>query len=198
MSGKLDVRLQSRIFIVIFLVFFALVTVLAQGDGNDSITFRLDSDKSPWNEFLKEDIEATITPGTHDCGDSQIFLQLDSEKSPWNEFLKEDVSITVVIPRIVVLANSIDSQNAPDFARFLNNRGFEVLHSSALDFQSCKEEALIMILGGPDAPESVGDIVQEALNEVEEESIREKGSKKMYVKGDIWATGQTVIVIAVV
>jgi len=99
-------------------------------------------------------------------------------------------------PKIVVLANSIDYANAQDFFGFLGNRGIEVVHSTASEFESYKSEKFVVILGGPDAPEGVGDIVSEVLGESEEEAIRESGSRKMYSKTNVWGQGQRVFVIA--
>jgi hypothetical protein len=121
---------------------------------------------------------------------------LDSDKSPWNEFLDEDTTVTYYIPRIVVLANSIDFALAHDFLEFLRNRGLVVVPISAADFDLCKEMELIVILGGPDAPEGVGEIVKGALNYCEEKAIRQPGAKKMYLKNNLWAPNQRVAVIA--
>jgi hypothetical protein len=98
--------------------------------------------------------------------------------------------------RIVVLANSIDFELATDFFAFLGNKGIETVHSTASYFNQYKEEKFIVILGGPDAPEGVGSIVQEALSEVEENSVREAGARKKYIKTNIWDLGQRVMVIA--
>ncbi len=101
-------------------------------------------------------------------------------------------------PRIVVLANSIDFELASDFYGFLGNKGMEVIHSTPDDFDQYKEEKFIVILGGPDAPEGIGEIVQEILSEDEQNTIREKGKRKKYVKTNPWGLkkGQRVTVLA--
>ncbi|MEE8167819.1 MAG: hypothetical protein V3T58_02965 [Candidatus Hydrothermarchaeales archaeon] len=99
-------------------------------------------------------------------------------------------------PKIVVLANSIDYELASDFFGFLGNKGMEVVHSTTTDFDQYKLEKFIVILGGPDAPEGVGDVVGEVLMNSDQNAIREQSAKKMYVKTNIWTTGQRVMVIA--
>ncbi len=99
-------------------------------------------------------------------------------------------------PKIVVLANSIDYGLASDFFGFLRNRGRDIIHANASNFEQYKEEKFIVILGGPDAYEGIGKIVQEVLSEDEENIIRGKGARKKYVKTNIWSQGQRVMVIA--
>jgi hypothetical protein len=114
-------------------------------------------------------------------------------------FEESSTTTSTTIPpmsKIVVLANSIDYGLASDFFNFLENNGFETVHATVDDFVSYKEEKFIVILGGPDAPEGVGEIVQEVLSEVEENSIREVGARKKYARTNMWIQGQRVMVIA--
>ncbi|MEE8167889.1 MAG: hypothetical protein V3T58_03330 [Candidatus Hydrothermarchaeales archaeon] len=99
-------------------------------------------------------------------------------------------------PKIVVLANSIDFPLAAELFGFLRNKGLEVIHTNVYDFEHYKNEKFVVILGGPDAPEEVGSIVQEVLSEAEQDSIRETGARKKYVKTNVWTQGQRVMVIA--
>jgi hypothetical protein len=72
----------------------------------------------------------------------------------------------------------------------------EVIRASAGDFDQYKNERFIVILGGPDASEGVGKIVQGVLTGDEQNYLREKGNRKMYVKDDVWTQEQAVFVIA--
>ena len=101
-----------------------------------------------------------------------------------------------VTPKITILANSIDLDLAADFIAFLRNGGVEVESTSASNFEGYKNREFIIILGGPDAPEGVGGIVQNVLTGEEADTIREPGAKKMYVKPDVWAAGQKIVVLA--
>ncbi len=82
-------------------------------------------------------------------------------------------------PKVVILSNSIDYARALDFVEFLENNGMEVIRASATDFDQYKNERFIVILGGPDAPEGVGEIVQRVLTGDEQDYLREKGNRKM-------------------
>ncbi|MEE8168122.1 MAG: hypothetical protein V3T58_04550 [Candidatus Hydrothermarchaeales archaeon] len=99
-------------------------------------------------------------------------------------------------PKSVVLANSIDYELASDFFEFLRNRGIEVIHSAAADFGQYKETKFIVILGGHEAYEGVGDIVKGILTPQEMKYIKSEGNRKMYIKTNVWAMGQVVMVIA--
>jgi protein-L-isoaspartate(D-aspartate) O-methyltransferase len=97
---------------------------------------------------------------------------------------------------VVVVANSIDKALSVDLFNFLENRGIHPIKISAIEFEKYKKEKFIVILGGPDAYEGVGDIVREILDSEEEEYIRIPGKKRMYVKSDVWVDGQRICIIA--
>jgi WD40 repeat protein len=99
-------------------------------------------------------------------------------------------------PKVTVLANSIDYDLGTDFTGFLNDFGFEVIRATASGFEDYEADGAIIILGGPDAPEGVGEIVQVVLSEEEVNAIREPGARRIYVKTNFWASAQKVIVLA--
>jgi hypothetical protein len=99
-------------------------------------------------------------------------------------------------PKIVLLANSIDLNLSKNFTSFLENNGIDIIHVNALNFSQYKTEKFLVILGGPDAYEGVGNITREVLTEIEQEQVRARGSRMMYVKTNVWANGQVVMVIA--
>ncbi len=99
-------------------------------------------------------------------------------------------------PRIVVLANTIDQSLASDFFGFIENKGIEVIQANTSYFEQYKKDKFIVILGGPDAGEGVGDVVKEVLEDDEKEYLRAPGNRRIYVKTNVWATGQKVMVIA--
>jgi len=98
--------------------------------------------------------------------------------------------------RVVLVANTIDLELARAFIAFLSEMGFDVKVTDASGFEGYREEGRIVVLGGPDAPEGTGEIVREALTEVEEESVRAEGSAVMLVKKDLWAKGQSIVILA--
>jgi hypothetical protein len=102
--------------------------------------------------------------------------------------------------KVVVLANSIDLEHASDFFDFLENRGLDVVHVNSEQFESYKEEKFIVILGGPDAPEGVGEIVRESgmLSIDDVDDIRRRGSGKRFISDNPWnrRPGQKVWILA--
>jgi hypothetical protein len=102
--------------------------------------------------------------------------------------------------KVVVLANSIDYDLASDFIGFLEHRGFEVAMAAAEDFNQLKDHKFIIILGGPDAPEGVGEIVRGSgiLSSSDLDKLRRKGSKGKFVANNPWGRqpGQVVWILA--
>ena len=100
--------------------------------------------------------------------------------------------------KVVILANSIDYELASNFIEFLRNNNMEVIHATISDFEPYITEKFIIILGGPDAPEEIGNMVQTVLSKSQQDSIREHGARKKYVITNPWnmRIGQKVIVIA--
>ena len=99
--------------------------------------------------------------------------------------------------KIVLLANSIDYSLAADFHGFLRNNGIEVIYTTVSDFSQYENEKFIVILGGQNAPEGVGDIVKTVLTEDEQASLlASTTSRKMFVKTNVWSHGQVVMILA--
>lgn len=96
-------------------------------------------------------------------------------------------------PRITVLANSIDYELAASFIEFLHGKGINVTRSAAPDFDQYKSEKFVAILGGPNAYEGVGKIVQGILSSEEQERLRIAGNRKMYVKTNVLARGRAYL-----
>jgi plastocyanin len=99
---------------------------------------------------------------------------------------------------MVVVANNIDFDLAGDFFGFLENSGMETIRATAAELDQYKSEKYLVILGGPDAYDGIGDIVKEILTESEQGTIRKKGMRKMYVKINPWGRlpGQRVTILA--
>lgn len=100
------------------------------------------------------------------------------------------------VPKITVLANSVDYNLASGFFGFLENNGIEVTRTIGSEFNRYKDSKFIVILGGPDAYNGVGDIVSGVITDREAENIREEGSGKMIVKTNVWRKGQVVMILA--
>jgi hypothetical protein len=87
-------------------------------------------------------------------------------------------------PKITNVANSIDKSLGSEFFEYMENQGLEIVQLNATEFEQKKDEKFVVILGGPDAPEGIGEIVQEVLNESEQEQVRQSEAMEMYVKED--------------
>ncbi|RMF90975.1 MAG: lamin tail domain-containing protein, partial [Methanobacteriota archaeon] len=78
--------------------------------------------------------------------------------------------------------------------------GLEVIHATADDFDQYRTQKFIVILGGPDAPEGVGDIVRDSgiLKIDNVDYIREKGHRARYDGTNPWGLlpGQRVWILA--
>ncbi len=100
-------------------------------------------------------------------------------------------------PRVILLANSIDYTLASGFIGYLEGRGLEVVRATSGDFESYKNEAFIVILGGPDAPEGVGTVVQGVLTISEGNAVRTQGRPGgVFKRIDQWRLGQKVYILA--
>ncbi len=99
-------------------------------------------------------------------------------------------------PELLLLANSIDSQQNEDLMDFLAAH-FEIIRSSAKDFSEYKSNRRILILGGPDAYDGVGDIAGETLLKEWRDYLRKgRGSRNVYLRRNVWGADQLVLVLA--
>jgi desulfoferrodoxin (superoxide reductase-like protein) len=97
-------------------------------------------------------------------------------------------------PKAILLANEIDYTRAGRLVEFLEENGFEVIHIAASELDQYKIEELIIILGGPDAPDGVGDVVKSVLDEREQQLVRL--GVHYFLEEDLWAPNQKVFIFA--
>jgi hypothetical protein len=90
----------------------------------------------------------------------------------------------------------MDHPLALDLFQYLEDMGIGIIHTSPGNFSAYQDREFIAILGGPDAYEGIGEVVQGILTEEEQEAVREPGGRRMYVKTNVWVEGQVVFVIA--
>lgn len=96
----------------------------------------------------------------------------------------------VAKPKAILLANAIDFTRAKSLVEHLEDNGYEVIHVAASEFDEYTTEPLIIILGGADAPEGVGDVVRSILDEREQQLTRL--GVHFFEKEDVWAPNQKV------
>ena len=99
--------------------------------------------------------------------------------------------------RVILVANSIDLSYAQDFINFLVNKSIDVISISAENFSDYKEENNIILLGGQNAPEGIGNIAGTLLTVKEKESILATNtSKNVFTKNNIYTRNQIIKVLA--
>jgi len=98
-------------------------------------------------------------------------------------------------PRVLVLANSIDEENAKSIETYLRLNNIQVDWTNAQGFRKKKIDELIVILGGHNSPEGIGPIVGSILTEEEAASIiNNRISGKTFSKLNVWASNQKIII----
>jgi len=107
--------------------------------------------------------------------------------------------------RLIVVANEEAYKLAQGVINFIKGRGVSVLHVTASEFNEYKtnkekpnyrKEKYILILGGLNEPNGIGDVIKEVLTQEEVEWASKVGNKKMYLKTDKWSKGQYILVFA--
>lgn len=100
-------------------------------------------------------------------------------------------------PKMLLLANSIDYSRAGSFIDYFDSRGVTVIHATAEQFNDLsygyKQYQTIVILGGQDAPEGIGEITSQLLDSDHQEFLRNDGNRGMFDEGDRWGANSVVI-----
>lgn len=98
--------------------------------------------------------------------------------------------------QLVLVTNSVDLEMNRDLVDFLQE-SFDVIKVNVDDFDEYKSSQRILILGGPDAYEGVGELVMEVLTPGWQESLKKaKGKRNIYLQNNVWRTDQVVLVLA--
>lgn len=91
---------------------------------------------------------------------------------------------------IIVVSNSID--HSPELISYLS-QDFEVISITAHEFPSYQDYHYYVIVGGPDAPEGIGDIVKNVLSLNEQRLLRTPGEYNLFIRIQ---SGKTFFVLA--
>jgi desulfoferrodoxin (superoxide reductase-like protein) len=146
------------------------------------------------DNFITED-QFTLTYTTVLTHDAVFLAKANCTlHGPDSVTAKVTVNPYVELPKAILVANSIDHTRARSLITFLEDNEFEVIHVTAAEFNQHKNEKLIIILGGVDTSEGVGNVVESVLNEREQELTRL--STRYFLKTDVWAPGQRVFVFS--
>ncbi|VVB51762.1 Thiosulfate sulfurtransferase GlpE [uncultured archaeon] len=100
-------------------------------------------------------------------------------------------------PKVTVVGNSIDLPPVQGFLDNLATAGVTVTAVSAQDFAPHKNDSLIFILGGQNAPEGVGDLVSGLLTQSEKDELMSRwDARTIVILPNVWAAKQKVIIFA--
>jgi len=81
--------------------------------------------------------------------------------------------------KIVIVSNSIDY--SPALIEYFQN-DFDVISITAEEFPSYQNYQYYIILGGPDAPEGIGDIVKNVLSVQEQQYLRDTEEYNLFIR----------------
>ncbi|MFQ5974839.1 MAG: hypothetical protein ACE5J5_00795 [Candidatus Hydrothermarchaeales archaeon] len=104
-------------------------------------------------------------------------------------------------PKMLLVANSIDYKLASGFIDYFENKDVTIIHVTAEQFndpyKDYNQYQTIVILGGHEAPEGIGEITDQLLDSDDKQFLEEAGNRKMFDEGDRWGdTTQSVIIFA--
>ena len=99
-------------------------------------------------------------------------------------------------PSLIIVANDESYKLAENWIEFLRNESVPYRQTKPADFEKNKKEKFIAILGGPNEPGGVGEIVKQVLTKEEQEFVSKPGSSRMYLKENTFAPGQKILVFA--
>jgi subtilase family serine protease len=106
-------------------------------------------------------------------------------------------SITTEKLEVFILSNAIDwGLQGESLEVFLESNKIDVQRIFPSNFDSYKNEAIIIILGGPDAYSGVGYIVSQILGSSSVNYLRTEGAYNVFLERDIFTANQLIIVMA--
>ncbi|MBD3387347.1 MAG: hypothetical protein GF416_00170 [Candidatus Altiarchaeales archaeon] len=98
---------------------------------------------------------------------------------------------------VVMVSNSLDRAAALESASYLRNNSVDVVHATPESLKKLKRMEFIVVLGGQNAPEGTGEIVEGVLTEEDKALIMKAVlTGEAFEKRNVWANGQTVYFIA--
>ena len=99
--------------------------------------------------------------------------------------------------KVFILSNAIDwNLEGENFMAFLESNKIDVQRIFPSNFDSYKNEGIIIILGGPDAYSGVGYIVSQVLDISSINYLRTEGAYNVFMEKDIFTANQLIIVLA--
>ena len=96
---------------------------------------------------------------------------------------------------LILVAAQGSRAKAQPWIDFLTKNQLDVEHYVLSELDQVKEEPYIAIMGGLDEP-GIKELLTEVIGAEEVATLTPKGAKKMYLKTDVWKSGQKVLVFA--
>jgi len=111
-------------------------------------------------------------------------------------FLLTILANTAIAQDLYVVASKATQQASQNWAGFLQSQEISLRLLTPEEFTNHKNEKYIIIMGGIDEPQGVKGLLKEVLTEAELQWISKEGNGGMYLKSDVWAMGQSIIIFA--
>jgi len=98
--------------------------------------------------------------------------------------------------KLIVVTNEANYEKDKDVINFIATRGVTIERIAPSDFEKYKAEKYILVLGGPNEGDGLGDIAKQLLSPDEVNFVSQMGNKGLYLKMDKYSSAQQIIVIA--
>ena len=97
---------------------------------------------------------------------------------------------------LIIVGTESTMEASQDWLSFLQTQEVPCVVVNPAEFREYNKGDFIVIIGSMDESEDIKAILKEVLTAEEIEWISQAGNGNMYVKTDVWAPGQKIIVIA--
>lgn len=95
---------------------------------------------------------------------------------------------------LVVVATPDSLAKAAAWTNFLDSKDIKIKNVAPSNLADFKDEPYVVLLGPLDEADGIKPLVEKALSKSELDRMNMAGSSAMYVKSDVWGSGQEVIV----
>jgi hypothetical protein len=95
---------------------------------------------------------------------------------------------------LVVVATKAMFEKSAAWTKFLGSKGVSVKNVAPSDLEGFKDVPYVVVMGGLDEADGIKPLAEKALSKSELDRMSMDGSTGMYVKYDVWGSGQEVII----
>jgi len=131
---------------------------------------------------------------------AEIKVNSSSPVAPVTTLIEEPKAETMPAAKekdkLIVITNEANYERSKDVVNFIATRGITIERIAPADFEKYKTEKYILILGGPNDDEGLGDVVKQVLTADEVSFVSQTGNKNLYLKLNKWSEKQNMLVIA--